>query len=448
MHSRFAFALALRIRNRSLGATAKFRQTSLICSLAGCVMLGSVAHVHAAALIIGASYDKVFFSSGVLPAATIDVGGVVETWAGTFPVPEFADVDPTRSLGLIYQHASGLTGRDLITNPSGPPFGFPIRTAATVSTGFSGLATVPNDGHDNPNSALAIILVEPLMPGLGPEVKVRDGGGVGLRLLNTVRTRLVGSAIAGVPVDSDPWHSANSAAAVNIVGKAQFKVTDPGAIPTVMEVGSISASADGQCSIGGRDCSGAMHDPYFVTVRDLDTGLAVTQLVMSLTIDAADANYSIDNTGIRLTVRREDPESFVSLSFTNNFAWVGNPYEYGATLSSAGFAAFGLTPLSGWSVTETAETLEAFFAYPNAEMLFDRAIVRPPDGLFTMGHTYAYDDGASAVVFIAAASEPPAILLLLTGVVAFALRRKDQRPLSDCRRCSDDTHSRTTIRCL
>src|SRR5262249_2682705 len=137
-------------------------------------------------------------------------------------------------------------------------------------------------------------------------------------------------------------------------------------------------------------------DPYFVSLTNLDTQTVTREITATLNLEWSGALYSVDDSGIRLTVNRNDPLSMVSLAFHSELSsWVLNPYSYGATLTPTGFTAFGITPQSDWTVTTTSDTIVAFFPFGSGGQPFDVVMARAPDSLFVDGDNYRYDSGSS-----------------------------------------------------
>jgi hypothetical protein len=368
------------------------------------------------------NYQKTFFLNDVAAGAGISAAAEAQTWATPPPNEDYfvSNHKVTDDINVSYTHGSRRTS-DKILDGTLP---FPVSpTGKTVDPplgGYSGTTGLATDGppHYLPNKAQADITVNQRIPGAGPVVIIRLGGGGGntgpVALMNSVKGVISGFADSGKPTypDADTVHSADSFGAVEIKAAKVFQQVTPGAQPEIEAVGRNVAVASA-ISVG------SVKDPYFLTVNDLTTGVSTTEQIMSETVDAVDAGYSIDDTGILLTIDRGDPTSSLSLAFSNAVSpWVLNPYTYGAALNNTGFSAFGETPLSGWSVTTTADTVEAFFAFgPDGEP-FDSALVLPPDSLFTVGDMYTYDAGTDSGGFeLQFAPEPSTFLLLASGLV-------------------------------
>jgi hypothetical protein len=378
--------------------------------------------------IIDGSYDKIFYTEGLKPTAKISAGALIETWAGDNLVDDTvtykaaaAGPPPVKAVTDAYKHAISPTDNSPKTINGGLPVS---DTRLTVDTGYhAGPISIPTDNHTDPNSASAEITVDGLLH-QDPQVDFRNGKqGIDRRVLvDSVRTELKGEAVAGTPkppVDTDKFHSADSFAAVEIMGGTTFTATPPPAngVPTLAAyLGSILKGG----ALGNQK-EGQHLDPVFVTLTDQTTGVVSRQIVMEQSVTWTDATFSVDNTGITLTIDRNDPASSVALGFTNALPWVTNPYSYGATLDASGFTAFGETPLSGWTVTQGPDTTQAFFAFGPDGQPLDSAFVRPPDSQFTTGDTYSYDVGTGGGLFEVASAIPEPPVLVLSGVAALAL---------------------------
>ena len=253
-------------------------------------------------------------------------------------------------------------------------------------------------------------------------IPIAGAAHVVIPLANTVHTVLKGSVEAGDPTpDKHDLHSADSFAAADL-GLPAFQVVEGGGIPSISLAGR-NTMIGGRYQVAGRvKFDGKVVDPYYVTVNDLHTGAVTTEAVMTQTLDYTNALFSLDDEGIRLTVDRHDPSSFVELIFSSSSDWVLNPYTYGARLSNLGFEGFGLTPASGWTLSQTTDAIEAFFAFGPGGLPFDHAEVRPPDSLFTPGRSYSYDVGASDGAFEVAAAVPePSTMVMACTAGAFGM---------------------------
>jgi hypothetical protein len=390
------------------------------------------------------NYSKVFYVNNVAAGAGITAGAQAETWTGNKKVNDTITVQGNGANAIKIQnsHANNSTGAMTING------GFPITAVKNVTVdtkgGYTPAAITQTDKANAANTATASLAVDQRVAGNGPTVTIRTGNqSLGnVVLVDSVKATISGSATAGAANDA-PFHSADSFGAINIAGAQTFLVTKAGDIPTV--------SVFGQDTIKGGDINGtakgnpnpanAVRDPYVVTVTDQTTGQVVaSQSVMSQNLDYHNASYSIDDTGIHLSVAANDPTAFVTLSFSTDTSsgWLLNNYNYGATLTDAGLSAYGETPMSGWTVTQNGSEIDAFFAFANGQPL-DDAFVLPPSALFESegsftGDTYTYDVGTSMGVFTFAAAvpEPPALTMLATGLAGVlglsAWRRTRNRP--------------------
>ena len=381
-------------------------------------------------------YMKEFFLDRVDANAPIVAGGVAETWASKEPEVKLPTLvvkagdpaarPPVPAVTLDYVRALVQTSQNKINK------GFPISaTGNTVDSdpNKNGIAFLGNivtsDGLDHTamNVAIATLSVQG-RKAVGPRVLVRQpGGGTVEKLLtDSVRVGIVGSAAAGKPTDGDRVHSADSFVGVEIKAKNTFQVVGGGDKPTVEAISR-------NVMTGGRFdptaiAKGEVLDPYFVTLTDLDTNTATVELVMLQDLLWSDALFQVDDTGIRLTINRNDPESFVSLLFSSSTSsWVLDPYTYFARLDRAGLSASGLTPLSGRTVTMTSDTVEAFFPFGSEGQPYDDVLIRPPDSLFAVDHVYTYDIGASEGAFdISAVPQTASLTLTLGGLAVLAAR--------------------------
>lgn len=344
------------------------------------------------------TYRKVYFVNRVDGRASIHAGGEVQTWFGDTIVNDNVTIYTGIMAPVVipYQHATQRSKRGLAG--SGLPI-LRVRKHVDPKGYSSGLVNIM-DGHVNENNASVEISVSPRRR--DPQtLDTRTGGRV--ILSNHVQTILEGKAKAGLPRDGDKRHSADSFAGAQIQGAQIFKLIPMQGIPTLEVFGKDVMSGG---AFEGNGIAGKQTDPYFMTITDLKTGEVMEEVVMMLSLEYSNAFYSVDDSGIRLTIDRSDPDSFVSLMFSSEFPWVLNPYTYGATLDADGLTAFGETPLDGWQITTTDDTVEAFFAFGPEGQPFDSAVVDPPDSFFIAKHKYKYDIGSSAGAFEVAVETP------------------------------------------
>jgi hypothetical protein len=391
-------------------------------------------------------YTKTFYTHKVQADAVISAGARVQTWSGDRLVGDNATLKaavaaapPNPAVPAVqkpYTHANGLTGSKTINE------GLPIRsTDLTAATGYDPGEIQLTDDHRNPNSATAAIKVDPRVAA-GPRVEVRLPPPPGpppppgqpppttrKQLADSVKTVISGSAHAGKPVDFHTWHSADSFGAVELAGAQTFSVVENGQIPVLEAFAQTVMSGGVDNTAPGKD-RGGNRDPLFVTLADLDTGSLTREAVMRQDLDWVNAQYSLDDSGIRLAVASGDPGSFVSLVFETLSNWVLDPYTYGARLDASGLTAFGATPLSGWIVTTGPIWIEAFFPFGPGGQPFDFVQVRPPESLLSVGHSYRYDVGAGGGVFEVANVPEPSSLVLFGSLLlwfAYLTRRTGRR---------------------
>jgi hypothetical protein len=379
---------------------------------------------------------KEFLLNNVARNADIFAGGLAETWASKFSSVQANrvviraanpnSVPPVQAVERSYP--SGSTQTKQKTFNKGLPISATGKNVDKENKDQPGVAYFDDasarDEHVLANSADAAVLVD-LRKTVGPRVTVRkkDGSTEQRVLADSVKTSIGLKSSAGALEDGDGVHSADSFAGAEIRAQDTFIIADKDQKPPIVEaIGRNIMTGGNKVSIDtqGLDFIGGVRDPYFVTLSDLDTGTETVEQVMAQDLDWSDALYSMDDTGIRFTINRNDPASFVSLLFTTSMSsWVLNPYTYGARLDSTGLSAFGLTPLSGWTLTTTSDTVEAFFSFGADGQPYDDVMVRPPDSLFTLNHMYTYDVGASNGLFDVVTTtvpEPATLTLVLCGL--------------------------------
>jgi hypothetical protein len=169
-----------------------------------------------------------------------------------------------------------------------------------------------------------------------------------------------------------------------------------------------------------------VRDPCVLSLTDQDTGDVISQDIMEQNLDAAGGGtFSIADSGITLSVPRT-PGASASLDFATESSWVQNPYSYGADLTPDGFTAYGVTPLSDWTVTTTSDTITATFSFGPDGLPFDCADVDPSSSM-TPGDSYTYTVNDSDGAFETAVPEPGmAGVIAATGLTCLLRRRKRQ----------------------
>jgi hypothetical protein len=386
----------------------------------------------ASAQFVTVDYHKIIYFDGILPNAGIEAGGVLQTWGGLSTTHSKHNIKG--NINVDYPHAVPIALGPVKINK-----GFPIQATGSnvgdpthippIPGGYnSGLIRIGPDDHTNPNSANALIVVGMLTPN-GPAIRVQ-GQADPHQLSNSVEIHLEGHATAGIPIDGDNHHSADSIVAASITGANHFFQATIGPAPVFTEYTQIVALAGADADASAKN---GTTDPAFFTLTDLTTGLVTIEPTMIQTIIAENALFAIDDSGIRLTVRNGDPTSYANLAFSSAISsWVLNPYTYGARLDASGLDAYGETPLSGWSITTTASTVEAFFAFGPGGQPFDVVRIQPDSSLLTPGHSYLYGSGSDigAYVVVSSVPEPSTYATLgsgILGALSYARRRRKVR---------------------
>ena len=168
----------------------------------------------------------------------------------------------------------------------------------------------------------------------------------------------------------------------------------------------------------------ALRDPFFLTVTDLNTGIATRQILMAENADYLNSRIVMDDTGIHLTVSRIVP-SFATVDFNSEMPWVLNPYSYHFRLDGSGLSLGSIFARRLDSHDHRRHHHDLAFA-PGG-MPFDAVAVQPDASVFTMGHTYSFDVGAGGGVYeVASVPEPPA---LSVDTPRPGIRRRPRGPL-------------------
>ncbi|MEN8132604.1 MAG: PEP-CTERM sorting domain-containing protein [Pseudomonadota bacterium] len=390
-------------------------------------------------------YEKFFFLENpggkVTKTTKVLVGAEVDTWANkdskkfdlkTITILDLPGTKDDVTKDIRHCKEPTHTASDAIN------IGFPLVPGAAVSEEelgnlASSLMVAIADTHDAPNKA---------------DAKINGDGGAEfnfeawIEAAKSVQTvnkkdigfvKLEGSATAGEINDDDKCHSASSVAAVHIGALEAFTFDGSAKKPKINSFGKNTLIGSGLSLPGTKSAKNAI-DPFWVTLTDLDTGEAITEIVMSQILESVNGIFSIDDAGILLSISALDSESFVSLSFSSNSDWVENPYSYSYTLDGSGLSVSGdKFPLSDWTVMTTASTVSAFFPFGAGGQPFDVAEISPPDGLLVQDHTYRFAAGASEGVWVAETVPEPGSLCLI-GLGALALlgyRRRLRRALGD-----------------
>jgi hypothetical protein len=374
------------------------------------------------------NFKKIFYADQVNPDSRIWGGGQVQTWASKekFLTKDKVTIVQNPLIEKEYEHCQDNTARKIIEE------GLPIKNLGVfASGGWNPPQISVEDNHQLPNVATLKIGVGPIVEGPTPINVV--GMAAPVMLKNSVKVDIEGFVNAGTIQDGDKCHSADSFGAVQLEAKNSY-IFD-GSVQKYQALQK-NAFIGGYLSVlrpdGQRvDATGVYVEPYFLEVTDLNTNISTSQIIMKQSLEYHDALFTIDDTGIRLTINRNNPNAFVSLDFTNEFPWVLNPYTYGARLDKNGLFAFGKTPQSNWQITTTDELIEAFFPYGVEGKPFDYSDVLPPESLFSIGNTYQYDVGNDAGAYeiktLQQVPEPTSSLSLLAlGTIGAAstLKRK------------------------
>jgi hypothetical protein len=307
------------------------------------------------------------------------------------------------------------------------------------------IGEIAADGHIDSNKSKVSVTITPVASEtiFLRTVRPEDPGHVDLN--NAMKTVISGNGEAGTIKDNDNYHSADAFGAAALTGITSFFFTQSsplftaytknnGVLVGVGEISEDKKNPQPNTHLGGRD-------PIFMQVRDVTDGGAVTiatEVLAAQTIDLVNAFISLTDAGIDLKIPRFIPDASVSLNFETLSPWVINPYSYGATLSNAGFSAFGATPADDWIITETDSFIDAFFAFGSEGQPFDVIMARPPESLFQTGRMYDYGGGAGNGAFAwVQAPEPDSVMLVVAGLVALlamlSQRRRSRHELTGAR---------------
>ena len=400
--------------------------------IAGLIIIVGCCSLFVARVNAQSNYDKTFYSNGVNRAAPIVGGGMVQTWHGAGPKATSVTLIGRlqQAIKFRYQHASSLSQSALIAGSRGFPIDVNGGTGATASTGWTPAAiAVGQPGHTVASAANATINVQKLQA-TGPTVNIRAGKTTIQRvaLVNSVRTTIQGAATAGAPDenDRDKMHSADSHAAVSLAATQTFRQTDNKPVPTIelySENAMWGGAQNGDGNRKGRKY-GKQTDPVFVSLADLTTGGIIYEPVMNLALEWENAIYEVNASGISFSIVNDDPDSFVSMEFSNESDWVTNPYSYSVTLDQDGLSIDGWLPdATEWQRVDDGETTEWSYTFGSNGPIFDSALVQAPESLLIEGHDYAYGTGALDGAYELAVPSPASLALLSLGALAVTSTR-------------------------
>ena len=176
-----------------------------------------------------------------------------------------------------------------------------------MSQGYSSPHTAITDNHTAPNSASVGLNVSPLVAGAGPTITVRnpDGSRGAITLTDSVHASIGAAANAGVPTDGDKFHSADAFVGVELKATSTYIAT-AGTNPPIFHVlgRDLVALGGGAEADQNGNVEGALRDPFFLTVTDLNAGIATRQILMAENADYLNLPIVMDDTGIHLTVSR------------------------------------------------------------------------------------------------------------------------------------------------
>jgi hypothetical protein len=367
---------------------------------------------------------KDFIVAGVDKNADIYAGALAETWIGNFKLEHDLGVSRDGLVRFKYTSADQKTKSATLENKYGIPV---TKVPGNVDTPLP----APKDSYAYaPPLARAVDKADEFnlaIAGVSVEVRQTDKASVKVfdeknpkkpkdtKINNFVMTLIGAEADAGMPKEKGiTAHSADAVAALSIYGTQTFKQIAGQDVRVYEALGKQKVVVT---KASTREAQ--VLDPYFLSITDLTTGTTTTMPIMQEDITANDAGVIIDDTGIHLTIDLADPNSSVALAFTNEFPGVLNPYSYGATLSSAGFQAFGALS-GGWTISDSGNAREAFFAFGPGGQPYDSVMVQPPSSLFTPGDVYTYAGGASDGVvdlMTASAPEPSTLMLAAVGLI-------------------------------
>jgi hypothetical protein len=390
----------------------------------------------ASALAGPINFHKEIVFTDVKPAADLWAGGVVQAWVGK----NWVDAQHTYWKGLKggndlkwpYTHADDTPKTDKVHE------GFPIQKVGTAKDGW------PVAGKPAKNSAKATyygsvaeiehVKIDPLLEKTDkiPVWNNEAGKPVPTDIKDFVKADIKGQV--DVAESTRYLTSADAYAAVFVESGEVFKKSD-------IKQNAYRAYGKNEAAMAGRDRRlnkgedrvDEVHDPIFATLTDLTTGTEITSELLTLTITALAADFSISDAGIRLAIQPDHPDSWVEYLYSTSFEWVINPEQFWLRFSDQGLQVNGdRYPLAGWQITKAGDRWEAYF--PLEEGLgFDAVTFRLPDYRMVDGHDYTFGLGASDGSYaLRAAPEPMTLALTGSALVGLGvmLRRRERRAIT------------------
>ena len=373
---------------------------------------------------------------GVNRNGNIIGGGVAQTWAsieaGTVQSTHLVDKVGNDKIEVTYSHSNSPapTARAVVMD-GGNPFGFPISTTGKkVQDNWNpAQPALAIDDHKIRNEA-RVLPTAFFFPG-ATTITTWDAA-LSQRVRRTLTDLLsVGISArvkAGEIQDGDKGHSADAFGAVT-AGAARVFVQTSADNELLWKAAQRMTIVGGSFAVPGEKHNQLVLDPYYLSVLDQTTNRIIgTQLLMDQSLNAKGALFNIEDSGIRFTINRADPDSFVSWQFSSDSPWTTAPYSYGVRLDNAGLTVTGNRyPLSDWTVTTTTSTIEAFLPFGVDGLTYDFADVRVPGSLLPVGDTIEVsaesDSGAWETTSI---PEAPSLILLsaAAALLSFMIRSR------------------------
>jgi hypothetical protein len=370
------------------------------------------------------AYDKSILFTSVNPESVLYTGAVVQTWWDQL---QLRTHNIWEGIERPYFAGTLRTAKDDING------GFPMQAAIKTTEPLSyskakngwpeplyalfddATARDPDTGAE----AYAKIKIEPLVK--QRKVRVASPNGTEEKTYsNVVEAKLSGYAKAG----DKPINSADSFAAA-YVESADVLAPLPGKPESFYVLGqnrpAIAWSRESKNR--GKPMGGS--DPFFFTLRDLETGETWTELLLTLEYQASAAGLSISDSGIHLVVDPADPTSWIDFAFSTVFPWVDNPEEYGFHFDGSGLSTYGTRyPASAWTIEQNSGLLEARFSFGAEGMPWNLVQFTIPQGLLSEGHAYTYGFGAEEGVWQVHVAPEPSTAVLGLGLLCCALLRR------------------------